>query len=96
MNVADELCDRVAFIIDGQLSLIDSPRQLKIDKGKKSVRLEYNKNGKTQYKDFHLDKIGTDPDFLKTIQTEQIETIHSKEATLEEIFIKSTGRKLNE
>jgi fluoroquinolone transport system ATP-binding protein len=95
MNVADELCDRVAFIVDGQLNLIDSPRRLKIDKGEKSVRLEYQKNGKTVYKDFNLEKIGTDSEFMHLIQKEKIETIHTKEATLEDIFIRVTGRKLD-
>ena len=95
MNVADELCDRVAFIVDGQLNLIDSPRRLKIDKGEKSVRLEYQENGKTVYKDFNLEKIGTDSEFINLIQKEKIETIHTKEATLEDIFIRVTGRKLD-
>ncbi len=95
MNVADELCDRVAFIVDGKLGLIDSPRRLKIDKGEKSVRLEYLENGKTVYKDFNLEKIGTDTKFINLIQKEKIETIHTKEATLEDIFIRVTGRKLD-
>jgi fluoroquinolone transport system ATP-binding protein len=96
MNVADEICDRVAFIVDGQLNLIDSPRRLKIDKGEKSVRLEYQKNSNTFHKDFQLNGIGTNSEFLNLIQQETIETIHTKEATLEDIFIQVTGRKLDE
>ena len=96
MNVAEELCDRVAFIVDGKLNLIDSPRRLKIDKGENSVRLEYQENGKTVYKDFNLEKIGTDSEFINLIQKEKIETIHTKEATLEDIFIRVTGRKLDD
>ncbi len=30
MHIAEELCDRVAFIIDGKIKLIDSPKQLKL------------------------------------------------------------------
>jgi ABC-type multidrug transport system ATPase subunit len=30
MNVADEVCDRVAFLVDGRIRLIDSPRELKL------------------------------------------------------------------
>lgn len=96
MNVADELCDRVAFIIDGQLSLIDSPRNLKLENGDKSVSLEYDKNGKTIKEDFPLELIGSNKEFLNLIKNEKIETIHTKEASLEDIFISSTGRKLNE
>ena len=30
MTVADQICDRIAFIIDGKISVIDSPRNLRL------------------------------------------------------------------
>lgn len=45
MSVADELCDRVAFIVDGRIALIDSPRALKLKYGTANVRVEYEENG---------------------------------------------------
>jgi ABC-type multidrug transport system ATPase subunit len=39
--VADELCDRVALIVDGQIKLIDAPRELKLRYGRPRVRVEY-------------------------------------------------------
>ena len=33
MSDVDELCDRVAFIVDGKLREIDSPRNLKLKYG---------------------------------------------------------------
>lgn len=94
MTVADELCDRVAFIVDGSLNLTDSPRVLKLEKGKKTVRVEYRESGKISSDDFQLDTIGTDEKFLTLLKTKQIETIHSQEASLEDVFIQTTGRKL--
>ena len=44
MQAAEELCDRVAFIVDGEIKLIDSPRELKLRKGKE-VRVEYRRDG---------------------------------------------------
>ena len=41
MSVADELCDRVAFIVEGKIVLIDSPRKLKLQHGERAVRIEY-------------------------------------------------------
>jgi len=41
----EQLCDRVAFIVDGEIKLLDSPRNLMIKYGKKSVFLEYSDNG---------------------------------------------------
>ena len=35
MFIADELCDRVAFIVDGEIKLIDSPENLKLQYGDK-------------------------------------------------------------
>ena len=43
MSVAEEICDRVAFIVDGTIKLIDSPRELKIKNGEKSILLNIKK-----------------------------------------------------
>jgi fluoroquinolone transport system ATP-binding protein len=94
MTVADELCDRVAFIVDGEIKAIDSPRELKVRESKNILRVEYRVDGKTELQDFPLDGIGENNDFLQLIKNEHIETIHSQEATLEDIFIKITGRSL--
>lgn len=94
MTVADELCDRLAFIVDGQISLIDSPRKLKLSYGKPLVRVEYLSNGSTEFQDFPLDGLADNPDFLSLLRDNHIQTIHSQEATLETIFIQVTGRSL--
>src|SRR5690606_35027498 len=91
----DQLCDRVAFIVDGQIKEIDSPRNLKIKYGQRSIKVEYKENGQTLSETFTMDQIGQNPDFVKLIQTKDIETIHSGETTLEEIFIQVTGVGLN-
>ena len=94
MYIADELCDRVAFIVDGEIKLIDSPRNLKLQYGDKLVEVEYIKNGKTA-KDTFSTVISDDKERLKAVIGEyEIQTMHTKEATLEEIFIKVTGREL--
>jgi len=94
MHVADELCDRVAFIVSGEISLIDSPRNLKLRYGKRLVELEYKANGSLIKESISLTQ-PTDRERLNSlINSEVIETIHSKEATLEEIFIKATGEEL--
>lgn len=91
----DELCDRVAFIVDGQIKEIDSPRQLKIKYGKRTLTVEYKENGQTMSKQFPMDNIGSNDNFLKLLQQKDIETIHSGETTLEDIFIQVTGVGLN-
>lgn len=95
MTVADELCDRVAFIVDGQIRLVGAPRELKIQYGRKVVRVEYRENGTTGSEEFPIRSLGSDSRFLNIIRTKQVETIHTLEATLEDIFIACTGRNLS-
>ncbi|MCE3200906.1 ABC transporter ATP-binding protein [Paenibacillus sonchi] len=94
MHAADELCDRVAFIVDGTIRLIDSPRTLRVQHGQRVVKVEYREKGVLQKDEFGLDNIGSCPGFQTLLQEKYIETIHSQDATLEDIFIKLTGREL--
>ncbi len=94
MTDADELCDRVGFIIDGKLTLIESPKELKIRHGKKIVKLEYLENGELNSKEFDLKNLADNKNFINLLRTGTVQTIHTAEATLAEIFIKATGRKL--
>lgn len=94
MTVADELCDRVGFIVDGEVRLIDTPRELKLRYGRRVVRVESQPAGQTVTRDFPLETLGDDADFITLLRSGQVQTIHTLEATLEDIFIEATGRRL--
>lgn len=94
MQDADELCDRVGFIVEGRLVLIESPKELKIKHGKKIVKLEYIKDGDLESQEFDLKNLADNKSFLYLLKTGSVQTIHTEEATLEDIFIKATGRHL--
>lgn len=95
MFIADELCDRVAFIIDGEIKLIDSPKNLKLQYGQKLVDIEYVKDGKVVKETLKpVDELGRKR-IAEIVNNYEIRTMHSKEATLEEIFIQVTGRGLH-
>ena len=91
MSVADDLCDRVAFLVDGEIKLIDAPRDLKLRYGQRMVRVEF---GAADCVEFALDGLGQNPDFLQIIQRADVETIHTQETTLERVFINLTGKEL--
>lgn len=95
MNDADELCDRIAFMIDGQLPVIDSPRELKLRHGKKSLQVRYRDDGHVETREFELKNLGQNVDFLNLINQREVETLHTQEASLEDIFIQVTGKKLD-
>lgn len=94
MFIADELCDRVAFIVDGKIRLIDSPKQLKLKYGEKLVEVEYIKEGEQTLEKFSTVLEEDKDKLIEVIKKYDIQTMHTKEATLEEIFIKVTGRGL--
>lgn len=94
MFIADELCDRVAFIVDGKIRLIDSPKQLKLKYGEKLVEVEYIKEGEQTLEKFSTVLEEDKDKLIEIIKKYDIQTMHTKEATLEEIFIKVTGRGL--
>jgi fluoroquinolone transport system ATP-binding protein len=94
MAVADELCHRVGFIVDGEVRLIDAPRDLKLRYGRRVARVEYRSARQTATRDFPLETLGNDADFITLLRGGQVQTIHTLEATLEDIFIESTGRRL--
>ena len=94
MTVADELCDRVAFIVDGQIRLIESPRELKLAHGERTVRVEYGLDRHTERREFPLAGLADNEQFLDVLRRGSIQTLHTKEATLEDVFITVTGRGL--
>lgn len=94
MFVADDLCDRVAFIVDGEIKLIDSPRNLKLQYGEQFVEIEYKEGEKTIKEKLSLVIDKDKARINEIVNAGQVEMMHTKEATLEEIFIKVTGREL--
>jgi fluoroquinolone transport system ATP-binding protein len=95
MMTATELCDRVAFVVDGKIAAMDTPAELKIACGQRLVRVEYRgENGRLDAAEFPLDGLGDDPAFHAVLRNHHVETIHSREASLEDVFVEVTGRRL--
>ncbi|MEL6534431.1 MAG: ABC transporter ATP-binding protein [Bacteroidota bacterium] len=94
MHDADELCDRVAFMIGGELALVEEPKALKMNRGERKVRLEVE-NGQLEATEFPLQGIGDNAQFLAMLKHPNLRTIHSLEPTLEDIFIQETGQQLS-
>lgn len=97
MTLADQMCDRVAFVTDGNLRAIDTPSNFKKQYGKRFVDVEFiGTSGKTEIANFSMDDLGENQDFFKLLNSgQQIETIHSEETTLENVFIQITGQELD-
>ncbi len=88
MPAADELCDRVAFLFGGTVRLIDTPRALKLRYGRRVVRVESERGAP---REFALEELADNADFLALLRRGDVRTIHTQETTLDEIFIRVTG-----
>ena len=96
MMEADELSDRVAFINEGVILALDTPEQLKLSHGSRSLRVRTRgSDGGVGEKVVALD----DPDVVDAmsaaLSTGDVLTVHSEEATLEDIFVHFAGRGLD-
>ena len=96
MDDAGELCQRLAFMVEGRLPVIDSTAALKLRHGEKKVRVEYSQEGETLTQEFPMEGLGSNQTFQEILQTREVLTIHTMEASLEEIFIQVTGLSLKQ
>jgi len=94
MHDADELCDHVAFMVQGSIALIDSPKNLKQKYGQRVLSVEYEDQG-IKNRDFNMDQLADNSSFQQILNSHYVRSMHSKEASLEDIFIASTGQQLN-
>jgi len=94
MVTANELCDRVAFLVDGQIAALDSPRSLRLAHGRKVVRVEAVSDGTRIECEFPVGGLADNADFLRLLRSGAVETIHTLETTLEDVFVHVTGRTL--
>lgn len=90
MMDADLLCDRVAFIADGKIKAIDTPKKLKEKNSNHQVEIEALYQGKRSMTVIETPELKAGIPF----PYDEIISIHSKEPTLEDMFIQYTGRGL--
>ncbi len=96
MVEADKLSDRVAFIERGKIVALDRPAVLKQKYGKRALRVEVaTQDGDVEVREVVLDSEATPQLVQEMFANERILTVHSEEATLEDIFVEITGRGLH-
>lgn len=93
MTDATELCDRVAFIVNGNIKALDSPHNLIMRKGAAKVVYTYF-DGQERTGECLLSQISKDSVLTNLMKDNRILSIHSSEPTLNDIFIEVTGRTL--
>lgn len=95
MEDAAELCDRVAFIVDGKMKALDTPHHLIMKKGAKKLSYSYLENGAEKKAECLLSTTANDNRLISLIAENRLLTIHSSEPNLGDIFMDITGRRLS-
>lgn len=93
MEDAAQLCDRVAFIVNGRICALDSPHNLIMSKGAATVTYTWMEQGEHKAS-CPLDRLSEDGQLKRLIAGNRLRSIHSSEPTLNDIFIEITGRTL--
>jgi ABC-2 type transport system ATP-binding protein len=97
MMEADKLSDRVAFMNQGRIVALDTPHNLKQQYGKRALKAKVTtESGELEDREVIMDTSETPSAIQKLFAQNKVVTVHSEEATLEDIFIKITGRGLTE
>lgn len=94
MQTARDLCDTVAFLADGEIKQADAPRALSLRFGTELTAVEYREDGVLHKEEFPLKELSGNARFQQLLASGSVETIHTREASLDDIFIRVTGRSL--
>ena len=93
MAEADALSDEVAFINDGRILTSGTPEQLKLTHGLRTVRIRRRHDGGVVE-----DVLPLGPEsgelLRRTLAAGDLLTVHTEEATLEDVFVDVAGRGL--
>ncbi len=95
MQDATELCSRVAFLVDGKLAAVDTPHRLIMRKGAASLTYTYLDQNVERTVTVPKLQTGQDKLLLALVQSGALQSIHSDEPTLSDVFCELTGRRLS-
>ena len=88
---ADLLCDRVAFLSNGNIVALDTPGNLKEQNSSRSIVVEYVYQGRREERTIEASELKAGI----PLACDELISVHSQEPTLEDIFIRYAGRGLS-
>ncbi|MEX0957194.1 MAG: ABC transporter ATP-binding protein [Rhizobiaceae bacterium] len=91
MAEAGEVCDRVGFLAHGHIPVTGTPEELKRSYGERVVDVTTHGNNALEKATFPMDGIGKNDTFLKLIAGREVVSMHTQEASLDDVFIRVTG-----
>lgn len=93
MAEAEEVCDRIAFLANGKIPEMGAPTDLKRRFGDDRLDVSVSEKGGITTQSFPMTGLGANGPFLDLLATDKVVGLHTKEASLDDIFIEVTGKK---
>ncbi len=90
MAEADEICDRVGFLTNGYIPVSGVPYDLKRQYGQPVLEVTTSNTKSAKKYSFAMENIGKNKEFLKLLDSGKVISMHTMEASLDDVFIKVT------
>ncbi|WP_067842804.1 ABC transporter ATP-binding protein [Amphibacillus sediminis] len=94
MQVAEQLCDRVAFIIDGEIKQIVRPNEIIMNRNQRRLTVTYLNQGQQEKVVFPMTRLDQNNAFQALLKQDTILKMETEQPSLEDLFIDITGRSL--
>ena len=91
MAEAEEICDRVGFLAWGHIPVTGTPQELKRAYGQRVLEATITAAAGLEKHIFPMDGIGANAEFLALLTGDRVVSMHTLEASLDDVFIKATG-----
>ncbi len=94
MEEVDKLCDRVAFLDDGEIVAAGSPEELKLKYSDKKIVVVIKTDNGSEERTLDITGSESADQIAEWIKADKIISIHSTESSLADIFVEITGRQV--
>jgi len=91
MSEAAEVCDKVGFLARGTIPVSGAPADLMRQFGRRELDATILEPPGTRNRVFAMNGLGVDAEFLGLLTANRIVSMHTREASLDDVFIAATG-----
>ena len=81
----------IGFLANGCIPVSGAPEALKRQFGRRMLEVGVENGGATEKRSFPMEGIGANTEFLQLLTAGRIVSMHTLEASLDEVFIKATA-----
>ena len=90
MAEAQEVCDRVGFLVEGRIPVTGTPAALQREFGEAVLEVVVAMPNGAQTRRFPIAAIGRNDEFLSLLREQEVISMHTLEASLDDVFIRAT------